>query len=39
LIYGYLPDLGQAQLIEQLKREWTLPVPAAGVETQNAYPF
>jgi hypothetical protein len=32
LIYGYLPDLGQVQLIEQLKREWTLPVPAAAVE-------
>ena len=39
LIDGYLPDLGQVQLIEQLKREWTLPVPATAVETQQVYPF
>jgi len=39
LLYGYLPDLGQVQLIEQLQHEWTLPVPAIGVETQNVFPF
>jgi superfamily I DNA/RNA helicase len=39
LIYGYLPDLGQMQLIEQLQCEWTLAVPATGVETQKVYPF
>ena len=39
LIYGYLPDLGQMQLIEQLMREWTMPVPAAEIETQKVYPF
>jgi DNA helicase II / ATP-dependent DNA helicase PcrA len=39
LILGYLPDLGQMRLAEQLRREWTIPAPTVGVNTESVLPF
>ena len=34
LISGYLPDLGQEQLAQQIKSEHTLFIPSIGIPTQ-----